>query len=436
MSQQIKATLRGGRVRCCSLVLLALSSGLSLVTPLGFGSPQNSADSFVAEFQKAREADAQGRYLDAIDRYRHIVSLNPTAAEAYSNLGLDYYRLNRYAEAATSLKSALKIQPNLVNAQIFLGLAEFKLGQFKNSLHQLETALKAQSNDRQIRVFLIQDQMALGQFDAMFVHETLRLFPNDAELNYTIGVAALNRMREIAHQANSLGEQSPIYQWIYLRQAEQREDPAEIQKHREALQRLGSTTPPPMVRDYDGLISLLNDCFAAVLDSSPGSTYAHSVQGSIDEAQNQVDEALGEYRKAGNHFAAGRLLAQHLRLPEAAEELGTALRSDPENHLALALLAQVYVQEHEPERAIPLLQEVLRYYPSDALGWADLGKAELSLDKTADGVRSLHMALKLDPSQTHLHYEMAMAYRKLGQSELAQQELAEFRRESLAQHSK
>jgi tetratricopeptide (TPR) repeat protein len=397
---------------------------------------QDSANSVVDEFKKARDAEEHGEYHEAITCYQHILSLNPVATEAYSNLGLDYYRLNRYAEAAAALKNALKIQPSLVRDQIVLGLAEFKMGRFKDSRYQLESALKVQPNNREIRFFLVQDQMALGQFDDAFVNQTLGQFPTDAELNYTIGLAALERMREIAHQAQSLGPQSPIYQWIYLRQAQERQDSADAQKHQEALEKLGATDPPPVVRDYDDLISLVNQCFTTVLQSSPDSSYAHSVQGSIDEAQNLIDEGLAEYRKAGNHFAAGRLLAQNLRLPEAAEELEATLRSDPENHLALALLAQVYVQQHEPERALPLLHVILRYYPGDALAWSDLGKAQMSLNKTAEGIDSLRRSLKIDSSQTHLHYELAMAYRKLGDSDSAQRELAEFKKASEAEHDK
>jgi tetratricopeptide (TPR) repeat protein len=410
--------------------------GWLLFTAAGFSAPQDGANSFASEFQQAREAEDQGKYPDAITIYQHILKLHPAATEAYNNLGLDYYRLNRYSEAAAALKSALKIKPDLLSAQIFLGLSEFKLGQFKNSLHYLETALKADPNNREIRLVLIQDQMTVGQFDTAFADQTRRLYSNDAELNYTIGLAALERTREIARDANSQGRQSPVYQWMYLRQAEGREDAAEAEKHREALKTLGSTTPPPLIQEYDALTSLVQQCFSTVLESSPDSPYAHSVQGSIDEAQNQIDEALEEYRKAGNHFAAGRLLAQNLRLPEAAEELEAAVRSDPENHLALADLAQVYVQEHEPERAIPLLEKILSYYPQDALAWADLGKAQISMDKTAEGVRSLRRALEINPSQTRLHYELAMAYRKLGQPENAQRELAEFRKASLAEHSK
>ena len=415
---------------------LGLGLGLLPLVTSSFGAAQNTADSLVREFKEAREADGQGRYAEAIAHYQHILSLDPQVTEACNNLGVDYYRMQRYAEAAASLKSALKIQPALLGAQIFLGLAEFKLGQFKASLDQLQSALKAQPDNRDVRMFLIQDHMALGQYDSALVEETLRLFPDDAELNYTIGLAALEHIRSIAHDANSLGLESPIYHWIYLRQAEQKQDLSEAQKHREALKRLGATTPPPVVGEYDALVSLVEKCFTTVLQSAPDSSYAHSVQGSIDEAQNLVDPALAEYRKAGNHFAAGRLLAQNLRLPEAAGELEATVLAEPENHLALALLAQVYVEEHQPARALPLLHQILAYYPGDALAWADLGKAQLALNQTEQGIQSLCMALKIDPSQTKLHYELALAYRKLGQSDLARQELAAFSRASLAEHQK
>lgn len=418
-----------------TLLLLLLFGAPSLLsTTTGLGEAWKGDDSFETDFKLAREADEQGKYSDAITRYQRLLRQNRADARVYSNLGLDYYRLNQFAEAAATLRDALKIQPELLGAQIFLGFSEFRLGQFQSSLRQLESALKAQPNDREIRTFLIQDQMALNRYDADLVNQTLRLFPTDAALNYTIGTAALERMRNIAHYANSLGQQSPIYQWIYLRQAEQRQDSGDVQKHREAIEKLGATTPPGLVRDYDELTSLVNRCFTTVLRTASESSYAHSVQGSIDEAQNLVSEALAEYRQAGNHFAAGRLLAQNLRLQEAEEELKASLHGDHENHLALADLAQVYVQEHEPAQALPLLQEILKFYPEDALAWADLGKAQLSVNENAAGVRSLRMAIKIDPSQTHLHYELAMAYRKLGEADLAERELAEFRKSSLAEH--
>ena len=415
---------------------IALTVGSLLLNASSESEAQNKQQSLAGEFREAREAEDHGRYLEAVNHYQHILSLNPGLAEGYSNLGIDYYRLSRYTEAVASLTKALKIQPDLLGAQVFLGLAEFKLGQFKDSLHHLQPALSAQPNNREIRLFLIQDQTALGQFDAPFVEQTLRLFPNDPELNYAVGLAALERIRSIAHDAHSLGQHSPIYHWIYLQQDEQKQDWPDAEKHREALKALGATTPPPLVREYNALTSLANECFTRVLQSAPDSAYAHSVQGYMDESQNLVEAALSEYRKAGNHFAAGRLLAENFRLPEATEELEAAVRADPENHLALAELAQAYVQEHEPARALPLLRELLTRYPRDAVAWADLGKAQLSLSQTKEGILSLRTALEIDPSQTKLHYELAMAYRKLGESDLAQQELTEFHRRSLAEHSK
>lgn len=411
---------------------IAISLSLLLFASSNFSAQNSSQASVIQEFQEARAAEQQGQYAAALTHYQHLLKLNPRLAQVYSNMGLDYYRLNRYPQAAESLKNALKLQPDLLGAQVMLGFTEFKLGQFKSSLLHLKKALKFQPTNREVDLFLIQDQMALDRFDLAFAQQTLQRFPKDAELNYIIGLAALERLRDIAHHANSLGERSPVFQWISLRQDEQQQNLQGAKKHLEILKKFGVTnTPPPLVREYDTLTSLVKECFTTVLESSPDSKYAHSVRGYMDESQGHVTEALAEYRKAGDHFAAGRLLAQNFRLSEAAEELRTAVDADPENRLALAELAQVYVQEHRPDAALPILRNILTEYPNDAEAWADFGKAQISLNEITEGIRSLQTALKLDPTQASLHYELAMAYRKVGDTNRATQEIQKFRQASL-----
>src|SRR5579875_447885 len=411
---------------------IAISLSLLLFASSNFSDQNSRQPAVIHEFQEARAAEQQGYYAAALTHYQHILTLNRRIAQVYSNMGLDYYRLKRYPQAAEALKDALKLQPDLLGAQVMLGLTEFKLGQFESSLGHLKEALKVQPANREVRLFLVQDQMALDRFDLAFARQTLQRFPKDAELHYIIGLAALERVRDIAHHANSMGEKSPVFQWISLRQDEQQQNWPGAEKHREILKKLSATTtPPPLVREYDALTSLVNECFTTVMESSPDSTYAHSVRGYMDESQNRVTEALAEYRKAGNHFAAGRLLAQNFRLPEAAEELRAAVDADPENRLALAELAQVYVQEHRPAAALPILRRILTEYPHDAEAWADFGKAQISLNQITEGIHSLQTALKLNPTQVSLHYELAMAYRKLGDAVRAQQEIQKFRQASL-----
>ena len=189
-----------------------------------------------------------------------------------------------------------------------------------------------------------------------------------------------------------------------------------------------------------GLLPLVTSSFGAAQNTAD-SLVREFKEAREADGQGRYAEAIAHYQHILSldpqvAFAAGRLLAQNLRLPEAAGELEATVLAEPENHLALALLAQVYVEEHQPARALPLLHQILAYYPGDALAWADLGKAQLALNQTEQGIQSLCMALKIDPSQTKLHYELALAYRKLGQSDLARQELAAFSRASLAEHQK
>ena len=145
------------------------------------------------------------------------------------------------------------------------------------------------------------------------------------------------------------------------------------------------------------------------------------------EAQRSDDEALREYRAGGDHFAAGRLLAQDLQFKDAEKELVAAIAGDPLNRLASALLAQVYVKEHSAGKALPILQSLLREYPEDAYAWADLGKTQAQLGQNQEAVKSLRKALELDPSMNELRYVLAITYRNLGQEDLSKEQMRAFR---------
>ncbi len=410
--------------------LFPIHRWLAGIMPLVFCAsltPQTSRSWVADEFSEARDADRQGQYLEAIARYERILRREPRIAEAYSNLGLDYYLLKDYGHAVTDLKKALEIEPDLLSARLFLGLAEFRLSHFEQSAEHLRAVLKADPRNHDAYLFLIRSQMGLGRLDLDVAGRALGIFPKDVELNYAVGLAALERIREIADYAKKLGSQSPIFQWMTLRLDEEKNEPRNTERDREQLQRLGATNPPAIIREYDAAVSMVGRCFETILETAPDSTYGHSVQGHIYEAQDHVQEALTEYRKAADHFALGCLLAQHLHLAEAAAELEIAIANEPENRLAAAELAQVYVQNHLADKAIPILKELLQQYPHDAFAWADLGKAQVTAGQLEQGIHSLHTAVQLDPMMNNLHYELAMAYRKSGQARLAEEEIEKFR---------
>lgn len=382
------------------------------------------AVSGAARFEQARLLEKEGKLPDAAAEYELVLRENPTLAEAAHNLGLVYYRLADYKKCTERLRSALRLKPDLAGSHLFLGLAEFRLGEFQDSAKQLEAALAMEPKNREAFLFLLRDQRALGLFRPEVATRALGVFPEDAEVNYTIGLGCLERIREISREANELGPESSAFIWLSLRRAEEREQAESVRKYK---MQAAARREPDLIREYDVLAGLLKRCFDTVLTHDPSSIAAHSIRGYLHESRNEVEEALTEYRAAGDHFAAGRLLAQNVRLSEAEEELRAAVAADAQNDRARADLGRLYLQEDQPEKALVILRQIVQRYPRDAYAWADLGKAEGKLGAAEAAIQDLQKALQIDPTLNQVHYQLAMLYRQKGNEKLAMEELQSFR---------
>jgi tetratricopeptide (TPR) repeat protein len=383
-----------------------------------------SATSVTARFEHARSLEKEGKLQDAAAEYELIVRQDPNLAEANHNLGLVYYRLADYESCAERLRAALRLKPNLAGSHLFLGLAEFRLGEFQDSAKHLEAALQIEPDNREALLFLLRNQLALGRFRLETANHALSVFPGDSEVNYTVGLACIDRIREIARATNELGQDSAAFVWLSLRRAEQRQQVDAVRKYQLRAAKLAE---PALIREYDVLADLLKRCFDGVLTHDPDSAAAHSIRGYMHESRNEVEEALTQYRAGGDHFAAGRLLAQNVRLREAEEELRAAVAADAQNDRAKADLGRLYLQEDQPEKARAILRQIVERYPRDAYAWADLGKAEGKLGAGDTAIQALQKALQIDPSLNQVHYQLAMLYRQRGNEKLALEELERFR---------
>jgi len=255
------------------------------------------------------------------------------------------------------------------------------------------------------------------------VNRALSFDPKDPELNYAVGLSCLERIREVAQTANAAGPHSPEFVWLNSRRAEQRGDSTGLQRYRGPAAR---SEEPPLIREYDRIAILFQQAFETVLDSGASSREAHSVRGYIHESRSEVEEALKEYRAAGDNFEAGRLLAQNGRLDEAEQAFQESIVEDPQNERAKVDLAKIYLQTNHPEKTISLLKELVDQYPTDAYAWADLGKAYAQTEETQAALLCLQKALEIDDGLDRAHYQLAMLYRKLGEKTLARQELQKF----------
>ena len=147
--------------------------------------------------------------------------------------------------------------------------------------------------------------------------------------------------------------------------------------------------------------------------------------------RNDDGRAIEEYRKAvdlnGNvpnlHYSLGHILWKILKIPEARVELEAELNFNPHHAGALHDLGDSYLQEHEPEKALPYLQQAVAAYPQNPDIHRDLGTAYAQLKDFAKAEVEYKIGLSNDEDGA-VHYMLAKVYQALGQKQNADREFA------------
>ena len=130
-------------------MVLALDSGglaaaatatlaTGLVRPLA--PPADQAETW---FERASEWDGDpAQWEDAIDAYRRVVSIDPTYAAAWNNLGLLLHRMGRYEEASSAYGSALDQDAQCCEAAYNLGSLHEDRGEIEDAITDYRRALE------------------------------------------------------------------------------------------------------------------------------------------------------------------------------------------------------------------------------------------------------------------------------------------------------
>jgi tetratricopeptide (TPR) repeat protein len=174
------------------------------------------------------------------------------------------------------------------------------------------------------------------------------------------------------------------------------------------------------------------EAYARLQESFPASWRACQLRAEGAALRGDFDDALKEFHAALQvrpnqpelHEALGELYMDHHADDAAAQsELETALTLDPSRTRALYLLGRLYVQNKENEKALSSLEKAVRLQPDFVEANSLLGTAYVRLGRFADAVPKLEKAAPSD-HYGNVHYQLYLAFRKLGQSERAKKELA------------
>jgi tetratricopeptide (TPR) repeat protein len=186
------------------------------------------------------------------------------------------------------------------------------------------------------------------------------------------------------------------------------------------------------------------ECYDRLEDSFPDSWRTLQLHAEGFNLRDDTNGAIKAYQQVSQlrpneaelHEALGELFLKNKSYDEAQAELETSLKLDPSRAHTLYLLGRLHVQRRENEQAVPYLEKALRYQPDMPEACGMLGTAYVRLGEDAKAVPELEKAVSID-FYGDIHYQMYVAYRKLGQLQLADKALArsqELRRDSAAEH--
>jgi predicted Zn-dependent protease len=176
---------------------------------------------------------------------------------------------------------------------------------------------------------------------------------------------------------------------------------------------------------------------------APQSVWLHQAAGEANESQGLYDAALREYRQVltaaprrpGIHFRIGRVLLERSTTDAARDDALEARKAfeeelvlDPTNANAAYELAEMHRKAGELELARKLFEQAVTHYPAFEHARVGLGRTLIALGRPAEALPHLQAALKSNSENDVAHYQVAQAYRALGDTAEQEKALAAFNR--------
>jgi tetratricopeptide (TPR) repeat protein len=317
----------------------------------------------------ALQAQQRGDDQTAIEDYRKILKLHPGMADVRANLGAALAHEGRYDEAIAEYRLALSSMPRNDEIRTNLAIAYFKKGDLQNARSEFEEVRRAQPRNTQSVILLGEIDLRLGRPE----EAAAILCPLEADnasnpdFEYVLGSALIQtgkrregveRLEKVAQETN--GADAYLLAGSTLIDMN---DFARARRDLEAALQLNPNLPRVytmvgMARDMDGDAASAEPVLREALKRDPNDFDANLYLGSIlykrredmDQAKVYLDLAL-KIKPASPtalyEVAMWQSTSGHYE--EAAKNLESLAKSDPDWMAPHVELANVYYRLHRPE---------------------------------------------------------------------------------------
>ncbi len=403
-----------------------------------------------------------GDYAEAVTYYRRALAMDMTDSEAFGNLSVAYYYLERYDEAIREALQAVVLSPEEINWRLNLGASYSRKGDYEGAARAYGAAVDiarglADENRYQLRNALIglgRSCELAGWYDRAMeaYNEALVFAPEDTELlvgtgNIHFRQDRLDEAEALYHRTLAQDSTHAVANYnialIYARtgrfdeaielfadmpavdrrlegalegssvSAVDRSKARSIAAYRAGLERMGGTGAPPPAgrrgRHPPPYIYMM------------GLTYYE--QGAEIAAMQAFEQALEEDPGLPEaHLYIGNIHARQDRTLLAAEAYESAIEIDPEFAEAYNNLGTIYANMDRTEEAMEAYRTALalndRFYDARTnlgLLYAEAGRLDEAIDEYMKVIRD-------ETGIAEVHNNLGMAYLSQGRPEDAREQ--------------
>ena len=169
-------------------------------------------------------------------------------------------------------------------------------------------------------------------------------------------------------------------------------------------------------------------------NTAPLSTQGRELNAESLESQGKWDEAAAEYNailkqqpsQPGIHYRLGRIILSKPQTPttmdDARNEFLAELKIDPKNAGAEYILGELSRQAQQWDDAIEHFSRASKLDANFADAFMGLGFSLNSVGRHAEAIPPLETGVRLQPGNPTGHYQLAIAYNRVGRKEDAKRE--------------
>lgn len=404
-----------------------------------------------------------GHFRESIPQFEKVLTLDPKQEAAWFFLGTSYFQLGEPARAVEPLGKAVRAQADNIEAREMLADALLELERFEQAEGQFKklTELEPQNAAAWYGLGLCYESLA-GQ-SYVKVEETA------TESGYWFALLAASRSQRQRSSSfffyRKALEQMPNLRGVHTAVAEiykatGHEDWAAAEEEKEraipppdcAVQRLEcdfwagrfqelveSSPKQGRTAETHYWLSRTYSQLALVafnrLGNLPPSSQKHALSARIYRNQNRHLESVREWQEAlklrpGDSRFQEELvvsLRQARDYKSAQPLLEDFIKRQPDSVHLNFLLGDTLLNLQQAEEAIPYLNKAIRLDPTQLVARASLGRAYILINQAEEAISHLKAALSLD-RDGNLHFQLARAYQRTNQRDLAREMLAEYQK--------